>query len=437
MLTFRPEFSWEFLSKEEINIRSLKAINNHLSHIKEVSPYYREKLKDTDIAQLESLEDFSKLPLTSKDDIVENIGAFKAVPDVEICETVVTSGSTGKFLIFKLTRGDLERLAFNEALSFNSAGVTPEDKAQILVSLDRLFIAGIAYYRGLTSLGVDTTRIGVLPFEMQKFYFDILKPTVLVGVPSFIKKFGQELKKSGYNVKNSSVKKIFCIGESIRDESLKPSGTGQIIEELFNAKTYSTYAATELSVAYCECEKQEGNHAHPELVYTEIVDPNGKPVEDGEIGELVATPLGVEGMPLLRYRTGDITFKVKGSCECGRNSDRIGPILSRKSQMLKLQGTTVYPLTITNTLDEIDSVEDYILVIEGDRSLADKAELHVVAKPAEVFRISEHLRAKARVSVPVLITNSTTINSMRDGRRKKIKILDKRLSNGRSGSAFC
>lgn len=426
-MTFRPEFSWEFLPKDEIAARSLKAVKNHIFHIKEVSPYYRETLKDVDPEGITSLSDLSNLPLTDKSTIVENMDRFRAVPDEEVSETVVTSGSTGKPLIYTMTSGDLERLAFNEALSFNAAGVRPEDRAQILVSLDRLFIAGIAYYRGLTSLGVNTSRIGVLPFEMQKLYFDLLKPTVLVGVPSFIKKFGNELKASGYDVSGSSVNKIFCIGESLRDENLSTGGTAEIIEDLFGAKTYSTYGATELSVSYCECEKQKGNHSHPELIYTEIVDPDGNPVEDGEIGELVATPLGVEGMPLFRYRTGDITFKVPGSCECGRNSDRIGPILSRKSQMLKLQGTTVYPLTITNALDEMESVEDFVLILEGDESLADKAELHVVAKPSEVITISEQLRAKARVSIPVLISNAPTINSMRGDSRKKVKILDKRI----------
>ncbi len=426
-MTFRPEFSWEFLSKEEIDSRSLKAIRNHLFHIKEVSPYYRDLLKDIDPQDINTLSDMSKLPMTQKKDIVENMESFRAVPAEEICETVVTSGSTGKPLIYTMTRGDLERLAFNEALSFNAAGVTPEDKAQILVSLDRLFIAGIAYYRGLTSLGVNTSRIGVLPFEMQKLYFDLLKPTVLVGVPSFIKKFGNELKNSGCDTANSSVKKIFCIGESLRDEKLGAGATAKAIEEIFGAKTYSTYGATELSVSYCECEKQRGNHSHPELVYTEIVDPDGNPVKDGEIGELVATPLGVEGMPLFRYRTGDITYKLSDTCACGRNSDRIGPILSRKSQMLKLQGTTVYPLTITSALDEIESVEDFVLILEGDESLADRVELHVVAKPTEVVKISEHLRAKARVSVPVLISNTPTINSMRGDSRKKVKIIDKRI----------
>ena len=425
-MSFRPEFSWEFLSKEEIESRSIKAFRNHLFHIKEVSPYYKKLLANISPDDIKTRADIATLPMTDKTTLVENLSEFRGVPPEEITETVITSGSTGKPLVFTMTSGDLNRLAFNEALSFNAAGVTPEDRVQILVSLDRLFIAGMAYYRGLTSLGANCTRVGVLPFKMQKEYFELLKPTILVGVPSFIAKFGQQLLDSGVDLKEAAVSKIICIGESIRTEDMLKSAVAEKIESIFGAKVFSTYGVTELALAYSECEFQNGNHSHPELVYTEIVDSDGNPVEDGEIGELVATPFGVEGVPLLRYKTGDITFKIKGECECGRKSTRIGPILSRSSQMIKLKGTTVYPLTITNALDELLSVEDYILEIEGDQISGDSVTLHIATKPTEVFDISEHLRAKARVTITILVTNTATLNSMRGDSRKKIKIIDKR-----------
>jgi phenylacetate-CoA ligase len=423
-LDFKPEYSWEFLSQDEIQAKTLRALRNHIRHAKEVSPYYKELLWDITPEDIKSFEDFQHVPFTGKTSLAEHNHRFLGCDPGSVVETVVTSGSTGKPVHFALTSNDLERLAFNEALSFHSIGIHPGDTAQILVSLDRLFIAGMAYYRGLTLLGANTMRIGVLPFEMQKHYIETFSPTVLVGVPSFIKKLGQELAKTSFDTVNCSVKNIICIGESLRTQDMALNSVGRSIMEIWGAKVFSTYASTEMSVSYCECSEQLGGHAHPELVYTEIVDESGKPVPDGTPGELVATPLGVEGMPLIRYRTGDITFSITQPCACGRNSMRIGPILGRKSQMIKLKGTTVYPLAITNALDEIEEINDYIIILENDDSLSDRVAIHVATTPASVEKISNRLRAVARVNFPVLVSNIATIQSLRGASRKKIRILD-------------
>lgn len=428
-MDFRPELSWEFLSTDEITAKSIRAVRNHVRHAKESSPWYKEKLFDINPEDIQTIEAIQALPITTKTEVIADSHQFYGVDAEHIAETVITSGSSGKPLIVPLTANDLDRLAFNEALSFFSAGITPHDRAQILVSLDRLFIAGMAYYRGLTLMRVNTTRIGVLPLDMQKYYIELLKPTVLVGVPSFLKKLGHDMQKNGFDAALSTVKKIICIGESLRDETMQLNSVGTALESLFNAKVYSTYATTELAVAYCECEAQAGGHAHPELVYTEILDDAGNQVPDGAIGELVATPLGVEGMPLIRYRTGDLTFKIATGkpCACGRNSLRIGPIVGRKSQVIKCKGTTVYPLALTSALDEMETIDDYVIVLEGDDSLSDAVTIYAATAPANIVAIVQHLRARARVLFPVLVSNVRTIESLRGQSRKKIRIIDKRM----------
>lgn len=426
-MKFRPNLSWAFQSADEIEARTLRALRNHIAHVKDISPFYRERLAGIDGQAIASLDDYASIvPCTTKTEIVERTSELTAAPPDDIAETVVTSGSTGKPLVFSMTSSDLDRLAYNEALSFAAMGVTPADRAQILVSLDRLFIAGMAYYRGLTLLGANTARIGVLPLEMQQHYLQLLRPTVIVGVPSFLRKLALELQERGFDTRSASINTIACIGESIRTQDMQLNAVGAHLEELYGAKVYSTYGNTELSLAYCECTAQNGGHGHPELAYTEILDDDGKPVPEGTPGELVVTPLGVEGVPLVRYRTGDITFRMTEPCACGRNSIRIGPILARKSQMIKLKGTTVYPLTLTNALDELDGIRDYVLVLEGDDSLSDRVALHVVASPAMVEPIAGHLRARARVSFPVLISNEASLNAMRGTARKKTRVIDLR-----------
>lgn len=425
-MVFRPELSWEFLSADEIEARSVRGVRNHVRHVKEVSPHYQNALFDVYPEDIKTADDIRKLPFTEKSELVEDTAMFLGVVPEQVVETVVTSGSTGKPLVFSMTANDIDRLAFNEALSFHAAGVTPQDRAQVLVSLDRLFIAGMAYYRGLTLLGVNTARIGVLPFDMQKHYIELLKPTVVVGVPSFLLKLARELGKLSFDPKNATIRKIFCIGESIRGQDMELNVVGKALEELYNAKVYSTYASTELSCAYCECTAQYGGHGHPELVYTEIIDENGKPAPDGQPGELVATPLGVEGVPLVRYKTGDITFKLPGTCACGRNALRVGPILARKGHMIKLKGTSVYPLAVTNVLDSIDGIEDYIIVIEDDESLSDRVAIHVATMPSNLEKIGSQLRAQARVQIPVLVSNTATIQHFRGPCAKKVRVVDKR-----------
>ena len=426
-MVFKPQHSWEFCSADDIEARTIRALRNQVAHVREDSPHYAVALAHVDPRDIDSLESFSRLPLTEKNELAASAASFTAVPPESVAEIVVTSGSTGKPLLFPLTANDLDRLAFNEALSFNAAGIDCSDRVQILVSLDRLFIAGMAYYRGLTLLGATTARVGVLPFPMQKHYLELLKPTALVGVPSFLLKLAAELERSGFDPATAGIRTLVCIGETVRTRELELNPVGQALTTRFGATVCSTYGATELSVAYGECTHGCGGHSHPELVYTEIVDDEGHTLPDGEIGELVTTTLGVEGVPLVRYRTGDMTFAMTAPCACGRNSCRIGPILGRKSQLIKLKGTTLYPTTVTNALDGIDGIEDYVLVLENDTSLSDRVTLHAATRPDNVPLIAQNLRTHARVAIPVLVSNIPTITALRGEQRKKVRIVDRRL----------
>jgi phenylacetate-CoA ligase len=175
------------------------------------------------------------------------------------------------------------------------------------------------------------------------------------------------------------------------------------LETAWNAKAYSTYASTEMTTAFCECREQCGGHLIPELGTVEILDDAGSVLPDGEIGEVTITPFHIEGMPLLRYRTGDMSFLMNEPCACGRNSPRLGPIVGRKHQMIKCKGTSFYPSAIGNVLDGFDSVQEYQIRVSR-KDLSDEVSVSLaLTDESELAKIDNALAAALRVRVKLIV----------------------------------
>ncbi|MGR3309457.1 MAG: phenylacetate--CoA ligase family protein [Candidatus Brocadiales bacterium] len=399
----------------------------------ETSTYYRRIFNDHGLLPSEvSLENLKRLPFTTKQDISRNNRSFFSVQEQDIAEIVSTTGTTGDPIFIALTSNDVKRLTYNEAENFGYIGVNKEDLFHIAVTCDNLFIAGIAYYRGLIKLGATVVRIG--PQSIIR-YLDIakkLKPTGVVAVPSFMYHMVQRANENGFDIKKSGIEKIVLVGDSIRNADFSTNTLGSFIEDSFGTKCYSTYGITEGQVSFCECEYHHGLHSHPDLVLVEVVDDNGEPLEDGEIGELVITPLQLEGMPLIRYRTGDISFKISEPCPCGRDSLRIGPILGRKQHKLKVKGVTVYPKAIENVILKIKDVLNYQIEAYTDESHTDHIILRIGShRNDNSFRASliDILRAKVRVTPEIEIESPEEIEKrlFEGGSRKAIIFKDRRI----------
>ncbi len=430
-MSFKPHFSWEFLPADEIQSRSVRALVNHIDYLKRESQYYRELLTGVEPSDIESLEDLELIPLTDKDSLVENHSKFIVADADLIVESVLSNGSDGTPLLIPMTSSDLDRLAYNESLSFHAAGVTPQDRAQIVVGMDQLAIAGMSAYRGLIALGVNTTRIGQLTPEQHQHYFELTQPTILVGIPSHLLKIAQSLTGLGIDLPSNSIKKLFCTRESIRTENMELTETAQQLEELFGATIYSSYSSTEVSSTFCDCQERTGVHVHPELGYVEIIDENGSVVPDGEVGELVITPFGMEGLPLLRYRTGDFTFKINQRCRCGRNSVQLGPIIRDEvnSMTAMNEGTEISINVLQGILDDIPEMKDYIIELQGAVGTdTEKIFIHAAVPPALVRKIVTVIHGTLHTLIPVLISNKATIRSMR-----KDKTIESRMTDNRTG----
>ena len=406
-------------------------LREHLIYCKKSSLYYRKKIKGIDIdSQFAAFERLTEFPFTDKRDIEKHNDDFCAVSRSSIVDIVLSSGTTGKPIKIMYTESDLKRLAYNEEKSFRGCGVSSNDVVLLTCTMDRCFIAGLAYFLGIRAIGAAAIRNGHGSMESHMEIIMKMNPTVVVGVPTFLRKLGLYLQEKKTDPTKTTVSKLICIGEPLRDERLKLLKVGDDIEQIWQAKAFSTYASSEIATTFCECSAHQGGHLHQDLAVLEIVDDKGAIVAPGDIGEVVVTPLGVEGMPLIRFKTGDISFMIDRPCSCGSNSPRLGPIVGRKKQMMKFRGTTLYPQAIYALLEELELINEYYIVVTSESDLSDFVTIHasVTDKTCTADMIQDKLQARLRVKPTVVFEEETNIKRQiyTQKSRKPIRFVDKR-----------
>jgi len=423
-------------SQADIVALQEKKLQEVLAYVNEHSAFYKRLFKEHNInvSAIKTLSDLTKLPTTCKDDLQRDNDAFRCVPKSAIVDYASTSGTLGTPVTFGLTDNDLNRLAYNEAISLACAGIKKGDVVQLMTTIDRRFMAGLAYFLGVRQLGASIVRVGAGIPELQWDSIRLYEPTYLIAVPSFLLKMIAYAEKNGIDYEASSVKGVVCIGESLRNQDFSNTLLAEKITEKWKGiKLYSTYASTEMSTTFTECEYQQGGHHHPELIITEVLDDAGNRVGENESGELTITTLGVEAMPLVRFRTGDIVTMHTGTCACGRNTARVSPVLGRKQQMIKYKGTTLYPPVLMDLLTNFEEIENYIIEISTNSILTDEILIRIGTRtPTEALkeRISNHFRAKIRVVPKIEYCDIAVLERELYplGSRKPMKFVDKRKS---------
>lgn len=404
-------------------------LKRHLYYISNNSPYYQRILSSFDLKNI-TFKNLGTLPFTDKSAFENHNDELLAVSLSKIVDIVLSSGTTGKPIRIMYTENDLKRLAYNEEISFAGCGMTLDDIVLLTCTIDRCFIAGLAYFLGVRALGASTIRNGLNSLESHAEIIQLMKPTAIVGVPSFLYKLGRFLQSNGINPPKANITKLICIGEPIRDKDLSLLKIGEYLEEIWGAKIFSTYASSETITTFCECTEQKGGHLNPELAVVEIVDDDGNVISPGEIGEVVVTTFFVEGMPLLRFKTGDISFLIDEPCKCGRYSPRLGPILGRKKQMIKYRGTTLYPQAIYSALEEIPEVSEYYIAVNSNFNLSDDLKVYVSVNDmtCSANKIMGKLQSHLRVRPEVIISSEEVIRKQvyPENSRKSIRFIDMR-----------
>lgn len=344
------------MTEEQFNL-----IKTQLKKLTSQECFYQKKLEGINIDDIKSQEDFEKLPFTWKGDLREAYPlGLQAVSDEEIVRIHSSSGTTGLPVIIPYTQKDVDDWATMFARCYEMAGITNRDRIQITPGYG-LWTAGIGFQLGAEKLGAMAIPMGPGNTEKQLRMMMDLKSTVLCATSSYALLLAEEIEKRGIGEKIKLKKGV--IGSERWGEKMRK----RIAEEL-GIELYDIYGLTEVygPGIGISCKYDMGMHYWDDYIYIEIVDPNtGEVLPDGEVGEIVITTLQKEGAPLIRYRTHDLSKIIPGECPCGSKHPRIGTIIGRTDDMVKVKGVNIFPSQIEALLSGIDGASsEYQVRIE-------------------------------------------------------------------------
>jgi phenylacetate-CoA ligase len=417
-MLFQPPARWRKLQE--------KLFLEHIKHAAQTD-FYRRRIRPR---QIKSFADLELLPLTDKSDLARAGDAVMGCEPQEVCEWVTTSGTTGKPLRVPLTQRDLNRLGLNEAVALHIAGLRPGDTLTIAVAMDRMFVAGLAYWLGAQKLGAAVIRAGP-QFVQQRDLFSSLLSTqsrnFVITVPSLLADMARSSGEESYR----GLEAIIGIAEPIRSADLALNALARGIIQHIPVPILSTYASTETCATFAEGPLCRGGHLNPSLAVVEILDEKGRAVAPGCAGEVVITPLGVQGMPLVRFRTGDIAALYTEPCSCGRTTPRLGPILGRRGQLLKVRGVSLFPAAVFDLLNAIPEVRDFVLVARQQHDLSEALTLHVHLsedQPPVREGIKQRMRALLKVLPEIIFCDPAQIKAiqLQANPRKPMRFVDLR-----------
>lgn len=347
----------------KLNDTQLSQVDAQIKRLVKTDSYYGKKYRELGITDVTSQEAFEELPFSSKDDLRNAYPlGIQAVPDEEVVRIHSSSGTTGKPVIIPYTAKDVDDWAIMFARCYETAGVTKKDRVHITPGYG-LWTAGIGFQAGAEKLGAMVIPMGPGNTDKQLQMMIDLESTVLTATSSYALLLAEEIDKRGLKDKIHLKKGVF--GSERWSEKKR-----KYIKEKLGIELYDIYGLTEIygPGIGISCDAQNGMHYWDDYVYIEIIDPKtGKTLPDGEEGEIVITTLVKEGVPLIRFRTHDISRIIPGECPCGRKHPRLDIIKGRSDDMFKVHGVNMFPSQVEELLALVDGVpSEYTINIAHD-----------------------------------------------------------------------
>jgi phenylacetate-CoA ligase len=424
---YHPEESLQRSELDQLQTERLKAVVENARK----SPFYAERLKGFDTREISTPADIVKLPFTTKDDLRSQYPyGLLTRPLDEFVRLHASSGTTGSPTAIFYTQKDIDTWADLMARSMHTAGIRKSDVLQNMSGYG-LFTGGLGIHNGSERLGCLTIPAGAGNTRRQIKLIRDFNVTVLHIIPSFALYFAQKVREEGFDPKDMPWR-IALIGAEPHTEE-----TRQRIEELMHIKAYNSYGLSEMNgpgVAF-ECTEQSGMHVWEDAYIPEIIDPTtGEHVAEGEIGELVMTTLRRDGMPIIRYRTRDLTRFIPGECACGRQHRRIDRITGRADDMLIVKGVNIYPMQIEQVLMSMPEVGQNYLIELFHEGFMDQIRIKVEIKDeffVEDMRALQKLQKSiaSRLCSEILVTPRVELvmhDSIPKATGKAVRVVDLR-----------
>ncbi len=388
----------ECMSRDEMRILQGEKLRKIVAHAYQNSPFYKSRFDEHGVKpeDIQTIDDIVKLPFTTKQDLRDNYPFnMMAVPMSDIVRLHASSGTTGKPIVVGYTETDIENWTEGIARCFSAYGLDKNDMIQVSYGYG-LFTGGLGAHYGVQKIGATVIPTGSGNTEKQLQLMQDFGSTAIACTPSYALYMTEEIRKRNIDMNNIKLKVGIFGAEPWTDNMRKE------LEEKLQIKAYDIYGLTEISGPGVggECECQCGTHLWEDLFYPEIVDPETlQPVAPGEKGELVFTTLDKWGMPMIRYRTRDLTCLNYEKCACGRTAVRMSKIMGRSDDMMIIRGVNVFPSQVESILLEFPEYEPYFF-IEVDRvNNTDTFVIQVEVKPEYYTdQINQLLKLRQRLA---------------------------------------
>lgn len=371
--------SIECMDREQLHKIQSKRLVKMVDYVYHNTPFYRRKFQEMGLVpeDIRGIEDIGKLPFTDKLDLRDNYPfGLAAVPMSQIVRIHASSGTTGKPVVVLYTRKDLAMWAESISRAFTAFGASKEDIFQISYGYG-LFTGGLGAHDGAQNIGASVIPISSGNTQKQITLMHDFGATVLCCTPSYAQFLGEAMNESEWR-RDEFKLRIGAFGAEPWTENMRIK-----LEQTLGIKAYDIYGLSEVAgpgVGY-ECECQHGTHLNEDYYYPEIVNPEtGEPLPEGTFGELCFTHLTKEGMPLLRYRTHDLTALHYEKCDCGRTLVRMDRILGRCDDMLIIRGVNVFPSQIEAVILTQPEFEPHFMLVVDRINNTDTSELRVEVK---------------------------------------------------------
>lgn len=356
-------------------IQSIR-LRNVVERVYHNTPFYRKKMQELGITpdDIRSIDDIVKLPFTVKQDLRDNYPfGLMAVPMSEIVRLHASSGTTGKPIVVGYTRKDLNVWSEAVARCLTAYGLSRNDIVQVSYGYG-LFTGGLGAHSGIETIGGTVIPMSSGNTQKQIQLMHDFGANGLACTPSYALYLAETIHESGIPLEEFKLR-VGAFGAEPWTENMRKD-----LEEKLHIKAYDIYGLTEICGPGVggECEYQDGTHLWEDHFFPEIIDPETlQPVEPGKQGELVFTTLTKEGMPMIRYRTRDLTSLMYDTCRCGRTAVRMSRILGRSDDMLIIRGVNVFPSQVESVILELEEFEPYYMIIVDRVNNTDTFEVQV------------------------------------------------------------